>query len=111
MDTFKDKKFIESCCIVFQLKVSQKKELQAEKFWPRAFASVAQKMQDEDCDNTCKQFKFSQNQILPALFTLRDDESRIIAVMSSIVDDLLYGCLPEGAEVTNSVLQQFLVGK
>ena len=43
------------------------------------------------------------------LFTLRDDESRIIAVMSSNVDDLLYGYLPEGAEVMNSVLQQFLV--
>ena len=32
MDTSKDKKIIESCCIVFQLKVSQKMELQAEKF-------------------------------------------------------------------------------
>ena len=28
---------------------------------------------------------------MPTLFTLRDDESRIIAVMSSNVDDLLYG--------------------
>ena len=33
--------------------------------------------------NTWKQFKFSLNQILPTLFTLRDDESSIIAVMSS----------------------------
>ena len=55
--------------------------------------------------------QFFTNQIVPTLFTLRDDESRIIAVMSSIVDDLLYGYLPEGAEVMNSVLQQFLVGK
>ena len=31
--------------------------------------------------------------------------------MSSNVDDLLYGYLPEGAEVMNSALQQFLVGK
>ena len=31
--------------------------------------------------------------------------------MSSNVDDLLSGYLPEGAEATNSVLQQFLVGK
>ena len=46
--------------------------------------------------NTCKQFKFSLKQILPTLFTLRDDESRIIAVMSSDVDDLLYGYLPAG---------------
>ena len=61
--------------------------------------------------NTSKQFKFSLNQILPTLFTLRDDESRIIAVMSSNVDDLLYGFLLEGAEAMNSVLQQFLVGK
>ena len=31
--------------------------------------------------------------------------------MSSNVDDLLYGYLPEGAESTNSVLQRFLVEK
>ena len=31
--------------------------------------------------------------------------------MSSNVDDLLYGSLPEGAEAMNSLLQQFLVGK
>ena len=31
--------------------------------------------------------------------------------MSSNVDDLLYGNLPEGAEATNTVLQQILVGK
>ena len=49
MDTFKDKKLIESCCVAFQLKVSQKKELQAEKFWPHVFPSTAQKMQGEDC--------------------------------------------------------------
>ena len=49
--------------------------------------------------------------MLPTLFTLRDDESRIIAVMFSNVDDLLYGYLPEGAEAMNSVLQHFLVGK
>ena len=61
--------------------------------------------------NTCKQFKFSLNQMQPTLFTLRDNESRIIAVMSSNVDDLLYGYLPQGAEAMNSVLQQFLVGK
>ena len=55
--------------------------------------------------------QFSPNQILPTLFMLRDDESRIIAVMSSNVDDLLCGCLPQGAEAMNSVLQQCLVGK
>ena len=44
--------------------------------------------------NTCKQFNFSLNKILPTLFTLRDDESRIIAVQSPNVDDLLYGYPP-----------------
>ena len=62
-------------------------------------------------ENTCKQFKFSLNQILPTLFTLPNDESRIIAVMSSNADDFLYGYLSERAEVMNSVLQQLLVGK
>ena len=46
-DTFKDKKLIESCCIVFQLRVSQK-EVQAEKFWPRVFPSTVRRMQDKD---------------------------------------------------------------
>ena len=49
MNTFKDKKLIEFCCIVFQLKMSQKKELQEEKFWPHVFPATVQKMQDEDC--------------------------------------------------------------
>ena len=40
MDTFKGKKLIESCCIVFQLKVSQKKELHAEKLWPHVFSRL-----------------------------------------------------------------------
>ena len=61
--------------------------------------------------STCKQFNSSLVQILPTLFTLRNEESKIIAVMSSNMDDLLYGYLPEGAEAMNSVLQQFLVGK
>ena len=51
------------------------------------------------------------NPILPILFTLRGEESKIIAVMSSNVDDFLYGYLLVGAEATNSVLQQFLVGR
>ena len=59
----------------------------------------------------CKQFKLSLNQILPTLFTLRNEDSIIFAVMFSNVDDLLCGYLPEGAEAMNSVLQQFLVGK
>ena len=59
--------------------------------------------------NTCKQCNFSLNQILPTLITLRNEESKIIAVMSSNAADLLYGYLPEGAEAMNSVLQQLLV--
>ena len=50
-DTFRDKKSIESCCTVFQLKVFQKKELQAERDFSPA---MAQKMQDEDCGSDCK---------------------------------------------------------
>ena len=53
MDTSKDKKIIESCCIVFQLKVSQKMELQAETFWPHVFLSTVQKMQDKDSGFEC----------------------------------------------------------
>ena len=72
-------------------------------------------MQDEDCGfdsrTRAKQFKFSLNQILQPLFTLRDDESRIFAVMSSIVDDLLCGYALQGSEAMKSVLQHFLVGK
>ena len=61
--------------------------------------------------NTCKQLNFSLDQVLPTLFTLRNEESKINAVMSSNVDDLLHRYLPEKAEAMNSVLQQFLVGK
>ena len=39
--------------------------------------------------NTCKEFQFSLNPIPPTLFTLRDDESRTIAVVSSNVDDFV----------------------
>ena len=62
-------------------------------------------------NSTCKQFNVSLKQILPTLFTLRNEESKISAVMSSNVNGLLHGYLPEGPEAMNSVLQQFLVGK
>ena len=45
---------------------------------------------------------------MPTLFTLRSKESTIVAVMSSNVDDLLYGYLLEGAEAMNSVLETIL---
>ena len=53
-------------------------------------------------DEHVQTVRFSLNQILPTLFTLRNEESRITAVMSSSVAGLLYGFLPEGAEATNS---------
>ena len=61
MHTFKDKKLIESCCIVFQLKVAQKKELQAERFCPHVFPSAVQRMQDEDCGFDCRTRATSSN--------------------------------------------------
>ena len=48
-DTSKGLNSIESCCIVFQLKVFQKKESQEELFWPHVFPSTVRRMQDEDC--------------------------------------------------------------
>ena len=82
----KGEKLIESCCIVVQLKVSQKKELRAEKFWRRVFPSMVEKMQDEkivaSCGKHMKTGQLSKKQILPTLFTLRNEESKIIAVVS-----------------------------
>ena len=113
-DTFKGEELIESCCIVFQPKVSQEGIAGGE-----MLASRVPVFGTKDggrgwwlrMKNTCRQFKFTLNQILPTLFTPRNEESKIIAVMSSHVDDLLCCYLPEGAEATNSVLQNFLVGK
>ena len=60
LDTSKGKKLIESCCIVFQLKVSQKKELQAENIGLTCSRLRYKKMQDEGLwlrlKNTCKLF-------------------------------------------------------
>ena len=91
-DTFKDKKLIEPYCIVFQLKVFQK-ELQAERFWHhvRIAASIEENVQ---------RVQFCPESNSTTLFSLRNEELKIIAM----------GSLLEGAEVMNSVLQQFLVG-
>ena len=48
-DTFKDKRLIESCGIVSQLKVSERKELLVDRFWPHVYAPTSQMTQDEDC--------------------------------------------------------------
>ena len=53
----------------------------------------------------------NSDQNLPHLFTLRNEESKIIVLMSSSVDDLLYGDLLQGAEAMKSVSQQFFNGK
>ena len=37
---------------------------------------------------------FVLNKILPTLFTVRDDDGNIVAMMNSNVDDLLYGYVP-----------------
>ena len=48
------------------------------------------------------------NQILPTMFTLRK-EGKIIGVMSSNVDDLLYGSLPEAENMMKGILETFAV--
>ena len=113
-DTFKDEDSIEFCCIVFQLKVFKKEELQAERFGHHVYPSMVHRMQDEYCASIEEHGANSSifpNQFLPTLFTLRNEEFKIIAVMSSSVDDSLCGLLQEGAEGMNSVLSHFLVGK
>ena len=57
--------------------------------------------------NTCKQFGCSLNQILPTLFTLRDDDSEIIARCLLMWTICCMAILPEGAEVVNSVTTIF----
>ena len=52
-------------------------------------------------DGHVQKNNLSLNRILPTLFTLRNEESKIIAVMSSNADDVLYGYLPEGADAMN----------
>ena len=56
------------------------------------------------------QFFFESNSA-DSVYASKQGIKNQCAVLSSNVNDLLYGYLPEGAEATNSVLQQFLVGK
>ena len=114
-DTSKDKKLIESCCIVFRLEGIPEEGVASGAILASRVPIYGTKDAGRGLwvrlKSTCKKFNFSLNRILPTLFTLRNEESKIIAVMSSNVDDLLFSYLPEVAEATNSVLQQFLVGK
>ena len=43
------------------------------------------------------------------MFTLRDVDGRIVAVMSSNVDDLLFGSLPGHEEAIDKILNTFYV--
>ena len=61
--------------------------------------------------DSCRASGSSSNQLLPTLFTLRNDDSEIIAVMSSNVDDVLYSYLTKGAEVVNSVSASAILGR
>jgi hypothetical protein len=51
---------------------------------------------------------YALNQILPTMFVLRH-MGRIVGTMSSNVDDLLYGSLPEYEQVMNNILDEFSV--
>jgi hypothetical protein len=51
---------------------------------------------------------YTLNNILPTMFTIRK-EGRIVGVMSSDVDDLLYGNLPEDDEKMQEILEDFKV--
>jgi hypothetical protein len=46
---------------------------------------------------------------MPTLFSLRDASGKIISVMASNVDDLLYGCKPEAEPAMQAILDAFNV--
>ena len=54
---------------------------------------------------------FKLNSIMPALFSFRDNQGKIVALLSSNVDDFLYGYLPEGKEAMDKLINAFQVGK
>ena len=49
---------------------------------------------------------YTLNMILPTMFTLRK-EGKIVSVLSSNVDDLLYGSLPGHDEAVQKILETF----
>ena len=79
-DTSKGKQLIESCCTIFPAGGIPEERIACGEM----FASRVPLCGTKDAGrglwlrlkNTCKQFHFSVNQILPTLFTLRDDESK-----------------------------------
>ena len=54
---------------------------------------------------------FKLNYILPTFFTLRNNEDETVAALSSNVDDLLYGYLPEAESAVKNILKHFSVDK
>jgi len=52
---------------------------------------------------------YSLNKILPTMFSLRDTDNKLVGVMSSNVDDLLYGNLPGHEKQMNDILDTFSV--
>ena len=53
---------------------------------------------------------FTLNKILPTLFSIKD-KGKIMAIMTSNVDDLLYGYLPGAKVAVQKVLDAFGFGK
>ena len=89
---------IEFCCIVFQLKVFQERELQAKRFWPLRVPINGAKDAGRGLwlrlKNTCKQFKFSlgSNSTDSVHASKRGIKDHCRDVFQC--NDLLYGCLP-----------------
>ena len=54
---------------------------------------------------------FKLNRILPTLFSLRDNENKMIGIMTSNVDDLLYGCHEEAEPIVEKMMEEFTVGE
>ncbi len=52
---------------------------------------------------------YTLNRILPAMFSLTDSNKKIVGVMSTNVDDLLHGNLPEADGPVGRILEEFSV--
>ena len=113
-DAFKGKKLIESCCTVFHLKVFQKRNSRR-----RDFGLTCSRLRYKRC-RTRIVASIEEHVQTVHIFIEPNSADSVHASRRGIknhccdvskVDNLLFGYLPEGAGATNSVLQQFLVGK
>ena len=50
---------------------------------------------------------FKENSLIRAWYHLCDDQGRIIAMLATHVDDMLWACEPEGQEAINKLLAKF----